>query len=134
MCTVQKPKTILSCPIWIAGTSYSSASEDKASSWDLWWCSDGFGVSVCFWGTFWSSRWISWRSDFRQVVIYVARCLDLLDVPSPTKQPNILGAPKYLCYKIFSAALICQCFHVHSNVVCSSRSTSAMFMKIKILM
>lgn len=74
LCTLHRPNTVLSGPIWFAGTSHSNASEDKTSSWDLWWCSDGFGVFTCFWGTFWSSRWISRRSDFRQVVVYVARC------------------------------------------------------------
>lgn len=91
LCALQKPSTILNCPIWIAGTSRSNASEDKTASRDLWWCSDGFGILICFWGTFWSSRWISRRSDFRQVVVYVARCPSFV----VSLLPSILSAPEY---------------------------------------
>lgn len=51
----------------ITGTSSSNSSENQTTSWDLWWCCHGLGVSPCFWWTLWSSRWVSWRSDFRQV-------------------------------------------------------------------
>lgn len=127
LCILQEPDTILSCSLWIAGTSCSDASEDKTSSWDLWWCSDGFGVFICVWWTFWSSRWISWRSDFRQVVIYVAKCPN--SVVSFLLLLTILGPPLYHCYKAVHAALIKQCLHMRINQFLSSVNFCSVYKK-----